>query len=78
MPSHERRKYADCVIVRNDNPASVQPPHELLPLRMPKLAFAGAVETVARYENGTKCKSVLQADIKKARHFDVPGLMIDY
>jgi hypothetical protein len=36
------------------------------------------VKTVARYENGTERKSVLQADIKKARHFDVSGLMIDY
>ncbi|MDR2691441.1 MAG: hypothetical protein LBB73_03975 [Dysgonamonadaceae bacterium] len=44
---------------------------------MPKLAFAGAVKTVARYENGTERESVLQATIKKARHFDVPGLKVD-
>jgi hypothetical protein len=44
---------------------------------MPKLAFAGAVKTVTCYENGTERKSGLQADIKKARHFDVPGLTID-
>jgi hypothetical protein len=45
---------------------------------MPKLAFASAVKTVACYENGTERKSVLQADIKKARHFDMPGLTVDY
>jgi hypothetical protein len=45
---------------------------------MPKLAFASAVKTVARYENGTERKSVLQAAIKKARHSDMPGLMFDY
>jgi hypothetical protein len=36
------------------------------------------VKTAARYEKGTERESVLQADIKKARHFDVPGLMFDY
>jgi hypothetical protein len=36
------------------------------------------VKAAARYENGTERKSVLQADIKKARHFDVTGLMVDY
>jgi hypothetical protein len=36
------------------------------------------VKTVARYENGTERKSGLQADIKKARHFEMTGLMPDY
>jgi hypothetical protein len=29
-------------------------------------------------ENEIGTQSVLQADIKKTRHFDVPGLMFDY
>jgi hypothetical protein len=67
-PSHERKKYADCVIVRNDNLQVFSRRTNSCPVD---------AETCFCKYSGTERKSVLQAGIKKARHFDVPGLPFD-